>query len=190
MTHIAVVGAGALGSHLVLFARNLDARFTVIDFDRIEQKNVYSQFHTKMGVGRNKAQALRQAVHGLFGSRVEAIPHRLTVDNAEALLAGADLLVDCVDHGPTRALLAEIALARGVPCLHGALAADGAYARLMWAPRFRIDEVELGGATCEDGEHLPFIALVAARMAHLIQQFLGEGVARDLHLRPDGLEAL
>jgi molybdopterin/thiamine biosynthesis adenylyltransferase len=185
---VVIVGVGALGSHLVLFGRGWAARLVVIDPDRVEQKNVASQFHTRMGVGRNKAKALQQAMQGLFGARLEAIPHRLAEDNARTLLEGADLVVDCVDHGPTRRLLAEVSAELGVPCLHGALAADGAYGRVMWAPRFDVDHGGEGEATCEDGEHLPFVALVAAKMAGTVRRFLEDGVEIDTHLRPDGME--
>ena len=61
MKKIVIVGVGALGSHLVLLGRNWSARFVVIDDDRVEQKNTQSQFHSRMGVGRNKAQAMQQA---------------------------------------------------------------------------------------------------------------------------------
>ncbi len=187
---IAVVGVGALGSHLVLLGRNWDVNFTVIDFDRVEQKNVMSQFHSKMGVGRNKAQAIQQAMQGLFGIRLEAVPHRLTADNIEALLKSADLVVDCVDNAPTRQLIQDFVRAQNIPCLHGAVAADGNYARVMWDPIFGIDEGGEGQATCEDGEQLPFIAGVSARMAAAIQHFLADGSQRSEHLHPGGVIAL
>lgn len=187
MKRIVIVGVGALGSHLVLLARNLGAELAVVDFDRVEQKNVLSQFHSKMGVGRNKTQALQQAMQGLFGLRLEAVPHRLTEDNVVALLTRADLVVDCVDHAPTRRLLTRVAAERAIPCLHGALAADGTYARVMWDPGFTVDEGGDGAATCEDGEHLPFIALVAATMARALQRFLKDGTTQSVHVRPDGL---
>ncbi|MCB9745025.1 MAG: ThiF family adenylyltransferase [Alphaproteobacteria bacterium] len=188
--NIVVIGAGALGSHLVLLGRSWDATLTVVDFDRVERKNTLSQFHSRQGVGRNKAQALAQAMQGLFGLRLSAVPHRLSEDNAEAVLGGAALIVDCTDHAPTRRLIAAQAQAMGVPCLHGALAADGAYARVMWSERFTADEGGEGEATCEDGEHLPFIAYVSARMAMIVQRYLREGERRDEHLHPGGVTAL
>lgn len=190
MKRIVVVGVGALGSHLVLNARNWDARLVAVDFDRVERKSVLSQFHTKMGVGRNKAQALAQAMQGLFGARLVAVPHRLTEDNVETLLEGADLVVDCVDHAPTRRLIAEVATTLELPCLHGALAADGGYGRVMWAPGFAADDGEAGAATCEDGAHLPFVALVAAVMAQTAARFLADGTREDCHVRPFGIERL
>lgn len=187
---VVVVGVGALGSHVLLFGRNWPARFTVVDFDRVEQKNVLAQFHPKMGVGKNKAQALQQAFQGLFGLKVDAIPHKLGADNVATLLGGADLVLDCVDNAPTRAIIQGYVRAHAIPCLHGAIAADGAYARLMWDPLFTADEADEGAATCEDGAHLPFIAMVSAKMAQLAGQFLTGGAQKSCHLLPHGFIAV
>ncbi len=186
-----MVGAGALGSHLALLARNFGVKLKVIDFDRVEQKNTLSQFHTRMGLGRNKAQALAQSLQGLFGHRVEAIPHKLTADNAHALLSGGDLLVDCLDNLAARTQVQEMARKLDIACLHGALAADGQFGRVIWDEHFTIDaESHEGEATCEDGEHLPFIAMNAACMAQSIQTFLEHGRKDSFHLFPHGLTRL
>ena len=193
MKRLVLIGVGALGSHLALFARNLDLHLVVVDFDRVEQKNVASQFHTTLGVGRNKAKALAQGLSGLFGRRVEAVPHRLGPDNVFALFAKADLVVDCVDDAATRRLIQRAALELEIPCLHGALAADGSYGRVEWSGSDRTFAVDAGGegeATCEDGEHLPFIARVAATMAASLASFLADGSKPGAHLRPDGFEPL
>lgn len=184
---VVIVGVGALGSHLALFARNLPARLTLVDGDRVERKNVLSQFHTKMALGRNKAQALQQALQGLYEVRVDAVPHRLVPDNAATLLGAADVLVDCVDNAPTRKLMQEFARAHGKACLHGALSADGEYARIMWDAAFTIDQGGDGQATCEDGEHLPFIVRAAAQMAATLQQFLRTGTQVSCHLHAAGM---
>ncbi len=184
---IIVVGVGALGSHLLLLSRNLPARFTAIDFDRVERKNTLSQLHSRMGLGRNKAKALQQLLQGLYGLRIDAVPHKLTEDNAMALLGGAALVVDCVDNAPTRRLICDVVRGAGIPCVHGALAADGAYARVMWDGLFTIDEGGEGEATCEDGAHLPFIAAAAAQLALTLQRFLEDGTQHSCHLHPGGV---
>lgn len=183
---VVVVGAGALGSHLILLGRNWPVAFSVVDFDRVEAKNLASQFHTKQSVGRNKAVALQQAMAGLWGLKLEAVPHRLGPENAATLLGGAALVVDCVDNAPTRRTIAATAGAADLPCLHGALAADGAFARVLWSPHFTPDEAGEGAATCEDGEHLAFVARVAAQLAAVAQAFLRDGRREAWHLFPAG----
>ncbi|MBT3219762.1 MAG: ThiF family adenylyltransferase [Proteobacteria bacterium] len=184
MMKLVIVGVGALGSHFLLFSRNFKVSFTVVDFDRVESKNTLSQFHSRMGMGRNKALALQQAMRGLFGLRLKAVPHRLTQDNVAQLLGEADMVVECVDNQETRLIIEAFVKEQEIPCLHGALAADGAYARVMWSEMFTADSGGEGQATCEDGEHLPFISWVSAQMAAAVQVFITDGTKRSCHLLP------
>jgi len=184
---VVIVGLGALGSHVALFARNWGNPLKLADFDHIENKNVLSQFHTRMGLRRNKAQALQQTLQGLFGTKVEAIPHRLTDSNAEALLGGSALVIDCVDNAKTRRTIQEFVRKNSIPCLHGALSADGAFGRIVWDELFVADEEgEEGQATCEDGRMLPMFALVAAQVALSAQAFLEGGARRSFQVTQSG----
>lgn len=188
---IIVVGVGALGSHVVQFLRNEDAPITVIDFDRVEQKNVASQFHGKTSVGKKKAEALKQLMGFLYGYRcVKAINHRLTNDNTE-LLTDAKLVIDCLDNGNSRRLVQNYVRAHKIPCLHGALATDGAFGRVVWDAAFVIDdETGVGEPTCEDGEFLPFIAITAAYLARAAQLFLREDRQVGFSISPVGAIAV
>jgi len=183
MRKIVIVGVGALGSHAVLLLRGVGlergaaagCEIVAIDFDRVEQKNTLAQFHSKSTLGKNKALALQQSISFLFGVRIGAVPHRLTQDNARALLGGAALVIDCLDNGPSRHVVQSFVRELGIPCLHGALADGGTVGRVVWDDKFQIDEADGRGATCEDGAHLPFIGLVAAQLARAAQQFLASG---------------
>lgn len=172
---VVVVGVGALGSHVVQLGRSLPVQWKVIDFDRIEAKNVLAQFHTRMGVGKNKAQALQQAMQGMFGVKIDAVPHRLSADNSEALLGDADLVVDCLDNAEARTLVQQFVRARGIACVHGALAPGGELGRVVWDHLFVIDSEDTPGQqTCEGGEHLAFIAQTAATLAQAIAIYVGD----------------
>jgi molybdopterin-synthase adenylyltransferase len=187
MSNVTLVGAGALGSHAVQFLRGTGADLRVIDFDRVEQRNVASQFHGKSSVGKSKVQSLQQTMAFLFGTKIDAIPHKLVAENARELLGRTDLVVDCLDNGASRRLVQEVVRAGGVPCVHGALAADGSFGRVIWDDRFTVDdEPEAGAATCEDGAHLPFIAITAAYLARAVQSFLKAGEKIGYHIHPGG----
>lgn len=187
MTRIIVVGVGALGSHLVLFARNLKADIRIIDFDLIEAKNTMSQFHTKMALRKNKANALKEAMNGLFGLKVDAIPHRLTTDNVEKLLGDAGLIVDCLDNAASRQVVQDFAKTKGIPCLHGAVDPDGSFGRVVWTENFTIDhEGTENKATCEDGEHLPFIVRVSSYLAESVKRFVMKGERVGWQVHPSG----
>jgi len=187
MTDICIIGAGALGSHVLLFCRNLDAHFTVVDFDRVEQKNTMSQFHTAMGIGKNKANALLQAMNGLFKRRFIAIPHQLTKNNIN-YLEQYDLVVDCVDNLETRALIQQFCIKNNVDLLHGALAANGEFGACVWTENFKPDaKPSEDTPTCEDGEQLPFITLVSSVIASTVQRYVTHEQKSSYYIYPEGI---
>lgn len=188
MKTIVIIGLGALGSHLLMFSRNFPARFVLVDFDRVEQKNLQSQFHTRMTNGKNKAQGMAQAMQGMWGMRnVRPNPNKLTADNIEQLLRGADCVVDCVDNGPTRRLIQQYVRKHDTPCLHGALSGDGTLGRAVWDDIFTIDDAAEGAATaCENEDHLPFIAFTASIMARVLQMWVDNGTQRSLDVLGSG----
>ncbi len=188
---IIIVGVGALGSHLVQFVRNEKVNIRIIDFDRVEQKNVMSQFHGKPGVGKNKVAALQQTMDFLFKRQLTVVGNKLVAENIDVLMKGATLVVDCLDNGASRKLVQDHARKHNLPCLHGALAPGGEFGRSIWDEQFVIDsEVGAGAATCEDGEFLPFIALTAAYMARSIQIFLKDGKKVGFSISPVGALAI
>ena len=188
---ITIIGVGALGSQLVQALRNEEVTLKVIDFDKVEMRNVASQFHLKNSVGKKKTDALKQLMQFAYGRKIEVVGNKLTADNTEQLLGGADLLVDCLDNGQARRLVQCFAQAEGVPCLHGALAADGAFGRVIWTKDFVIDnEAGAGAPTCEDGEFLPFIQLTVAYLACAVQRFIKDGRKRGYSISPGGVEII
>jgi molybdopterin/thiamine biosynthesis adenylyltransferase len=196
---VIIVGVGALGSHLAQFLRN-EANLFVIDFDRVEAKNVLSQFHGKPNVGKNKVTSLGQLTNYLWGHKVDGATVKLVDNNVDALLGRefrwpenivrkADLIVDCLDNGAARRLVQAYVRKHNVPCLHGALAADGGFGRVIWDEHFQIDDEDAAGApTCEDGAHLPFIAMVSAFLAKSAQTFLANGKRQGWSIAPTRIE--
>jgi molybdopterin/thiamine biosynthesis adenylyltransferase len=177
---IVICGVGALGSTAVLYCRNVDAELRLVDFDRVESKNLAAQWFVKQSVGKNKAEAIRLQLANFYGARAEAMSVRLAATNATQLLAGADLAVDCFDNADSRNVLSEHAREIKVPLVHAALAADGTFGMVRWDERFTADrEDQPGQPTCEGGEHLPMIGLVGATLARAIQDFVKDGARHD-----------
>lgn len=190
MKLVTIVGAGALGSHAALYLRN-EAELKLIDYDRVDERNVETQFHGRPSLGRNKAEALKQTLQFLFGVKVVAVPHRLTEQNVERLLEGAHLVLDCVDDGVTRRTIQQAVRAAGTPCVHGALAAaDERLGRVVWDEAFVPDDGAPDARTCDDASALPFVAGVAAHLAHAAQVFLREGRRLGYHVHGRGSFAL
>lgn len=173
-------GVGALGSTAAVLCRSLGAELRLVDFDRVESKNLSAQAYVKQSLGKNKAEALKAQLWNFWSARAEALPVRVVAGNVAQVCAGADLIVDCFDNRAGREVLSTHARAVGVPLVHAALAADGAFGLVRWDERFTPDaEDHAGQATCEGGEHLPFIGLLAAALARAVQDFCATGARRD-----------
>ena len=195
---VVVVGVGALGSHVVQLLRSENVNIRVIDFDRIERKNLTSQFYGLPSLGKNKAEALKQAMQFNWGLKVESVPHKLTANNADELLTDVALIIDCLDNGASRRLIqdwcrgfndyaATMDPRQNIACLHGALAPGGDFGQVIWDERFKIDdEAGAGATTCEGGEFLPFIGVVSAYIARAAQLFLKDGVKIGYVIHPGG----
>jgi molybdopterin/thiamine biosynthesis adenylyltransferase len=188
---ITIVGVGALGSHLVQLLRNViavgqEVQLKVVDFDRVEHKNTRSQFHCKPQVGKLKIDAVKAAMSLLWGvTKIQTVPAKLAQSNLRQVLDGSDLLVDCLDNAEARTLVKAYALYKDVPCLHGALAADGAFGRVVWDPDFKIDSEDVAGqATCDEGDHLPFIALVSSYLACAVSEWVRTGKKTSYSISP------
>jgi molybdopterin/thiamine biosynthesis adenylyltransferase len=182
-----VVGVGALGSNLVPLIRNIEPRIRVVDFDRVERKNVLSQFHSVKSPGKRKATALAQLMKFTWSTVIEPNTNKVTSDNVREILGGASLVVDCLDNGAGRRVVQDFVREAVIPCVHGGLAADGEFARVIWDESFVIDpEPAEGQATCEDGEFLPFIGIAASYLAFAVQGFLNTGTKRGFNIHHGG----
>ena len=185
---IVVCGVGALGSTAVHCCRSLGVELRVVDFDRVEAKNLAAQWFVKQSIGKNKAEAIRLQLANFYGVRSEAFGVRLAAGNAAQLLAGCALAVDCFDNADSRIALADAARAAGVPLVHAALAADGTFGLVRWDERFVADREDAAGqATCEGGDHLPMIGVVGATLARAIQDFVRGGERRDYMISLSGV---
>lgn len=180
MKRVVFAGVGAIGSNAVVACRNLDALFVLADFDRVESKNCLSQAFVRASIGRNKAEALKLQMLNFWGSKAEAFGVRVTADNVATVCRGADLVVDAFDNAESRRVLSRWARAEGRPLVHGAVSGDGTFGIVRWDVRFEPDEeAHAGQATCEGGEHLPLLSLVASVLARTVQDFLTDGTQRD-----------
>ena len=187
---VVVVGIGALGSHTILAARNWEETLAVVDFDRVEAKNVQSQFHTRMGKGKSKGLALNDAMRSLFGRTLDVFPVKLNNGNVAQLIGTADLAIDCTDNFSARNVLQAYCNkpASRIACLHGCLSADGSLSRIVWTEHFKPDEEgEEGGATCEDGENLPFHMMAGAVIAYIAQMYLKTGKKQSWQMTPSSM---
>jgi molybdopterin/thiamine biosynthesis adenylyltransferase len=128
---ILVCGAGALGANLVesLARMGCDA-LAVIDFDRVEERNLSTQPYGRRDVGASKVRMLANDVYRAVGTDLEAIDDELAGDNVDELLSGYDWLVDCFDNSESRGLVTRWCRRTDTPGLHVGVA-DG-YGECVW----------------------------------------------------------
>ncbi len=188
MKRIVFCGIGALGSNAVVLCRNLDAQLVLVDFDRVESKNCLSQAFVKPSVGKNKADALKLQLANFWGVKAEAFGVRAEATNVATLCGAADLVVDAFDNAKSRLVLSAYARSADKPLVHAAISADGTFGLVRWDERFAPDEEGVEGqATCEGGEHLPLIAVVASTLARAVQDFVAKGTKNDAMVALSGV---
>lgn len=134
--HIAVVGAGGIGSPVVLaLAAAGVGTLTVIDDDVVEASNLQRQvMHRVDDVGADKVtSAVRVAADLSPTTVVRAIGTRLEADNATALLSGAHVVIDGSDTFETREIVAAACERLGVPLVWGVVQEFHAQATMFWS---------------------------------------------------------
>lgn len=135
--HVAVIGAGGLGSPVILaLAAAGVGRLTVIDDDVVEVSNLQRQvLHRHRDAGRPKtASAIRAAADLSPGTRVDAVTERIAPANAAALLAGADVVIDGSDTFATRRAVADACESLGIPLVWGVVQEFHAQVTIFWTP--------------------------------------------------------
>ena len=112
-----VVGAGALGSPVATYLAAAGVgRIGIVDEDPVELSNLHRQpLHFTPDIGVNKVESAAAKLAFLNPEvQVESYPVRLDEGNAEAIVAGADVVVDCSDSFATRYALNDAACAERV----------------------------------------------------------------------------
>jgi molybdopterin/thiamine biosynthesis adenylyltransferase/rhodanese-related sulfurtransferase len=144
---IAVVGAGGLGSPVVLALSAAGAgELIVIDDDVVEQSNLQRQvMHRLADVGAPKVDsAVRTAAELSPETIVRPVRERLSPENAARLFAGADLVIDGTDTFETREAVASAAEQLGIPLVWGSVQGFDAQVTVFWnRPPHGVDPVVL-----------------------------------------------
>ena len=117
-----VVGAGALGSPAAAYLVMAGVgRVGIVDGDWVDLSNLQRQFlHYTPDVDAQKSESAAQKL-GLLNTEIAVEPYPVEVDsdNAEAIVMGADVVVDCTDTFATRYLINDACCAQRVPLVEG-----------------------------------------------------------------------
>ncbi len=122
-SHALVVGAGGLGSPAALYlAASGVGTLTICDFDVVDISNLQRQIiHTTQSVGINKAVSAQQTIYEINPEIiVQTIQQKSTEAEFSALVAQADVVLDCSDNFATRYALNRLCVKHQKPLVSGA----------------------------------------------------------------------
>ena len=123
-SRVLVAGCGGLGGNVIeQLARLGIGHLTVVDGDVFEESNLNRQILcTPDNIGKSKALAAAERVSLIDPSiEVRPVPEYITKENAAALTADADIVIDALDSISSRLMLEDAASEAGLYLVHGGI---------------------------------------------------------------------
>jgi len=118
-----VVGAGGLGSPASMYLASAGiGRLTLVDGDEVDLTNLQRQIlHTADRIGVNKARSGLATLAAINpGVELTAVTERVGEAELRALVAAADVVLDCTDNFSTRHAINRACVAQRRPLVSGA----------------------------------------------------------------------
>jgi molybdopterin/thiamine biosynthesis adenylyltransferase/rhodanese-related sulfurtransferase len=120
-----LIGAGGLGSPAALYLAAAGVgRIGIIDADIVDETNLQRQVaHSLDTLGTPKVDSAKRSIEALNPDvDVRTYRERLTSENIDRILDdGWEIVVDGADNFPTRYLLNDASVWRGIPVVHGSI---------------------------------------------------------------------
>jgi len=124
-SRILIIGAGGLGSPASLYLAAAGVgRIGIIDADIVDETNLQRQIaHSLDTLGQPKVDSAKASINALNPDvDVKTYRERLTSENIDRILDdGWDVIVDGADNFPTRYLVNDASVWRGIPVVHGSI---------------------------------------------------------------------
>ncbi len=173
--HVLVAGAGGLGVPVMQYLVGAGVgTITLIDGDEVTESNLHRQpLYRMQDMGRPKAQVAAGAVGALNPDvTLHPIVDWLTPENAPALVAQADVVLDCADTFATSFTLSDAAFAAGKPLISASALGLSGYVGgfCATAPSLRaiFPDLPRSAATCATAGVLgPVVAMIGAMQAQM-----------------------
>jgi adenylyltransferase/sulfurtransferase len=121
---VLVIGTGGLGSPMLLYLAAAGVgTIGIVDFDVVDDSNLQRQvlFSVK-DLGRPKVEAAKERITSL-NPHINVITYneRLTSENALQILDGYDVVADGTDNFPTRYLVNDACVMKGIPNVYASI---------------------------------------------------------------------
>ena len=121
---VLLIGTGALGSPAALYLAAAGVgRLGLVDDDVVDVSNLHRQvLHGESWIGKSKLESAAARLREINPHvEIDLHPVRFAPDNAIAIAAGYDVIVDGSDNFPTRFLTNDAAWFLKKPLVHGAI---------------------------------------------------------------------
>ena len=123
-SRVCVIGVGGLGSPVCMQLASMGVGFIrivdrdVVDISNLQRQHLYGV--DDIGIPKVEAAKKRLVKMNPF-IEVEPVPVSITYHNAESILEGCDVVVDCLDNMSARYTLNRTCLKLGIPLVYGAV---------------------------------------------------------------------
>ena len=164
---VAVIGCGGLGGYLIEYLTRMGVgAIRCVDGDRFEESNLNRQLLSAVDLlGCGKADAAVQRIRAVNPDvQAEAVPVFLEADNARALIAGCDAVLDALDNIQSRKILAQACRQEQIPYVYGAIAGWVAQAAVFMPGDDFVQKLYPEDAVIRDKSVLSFTPAVCAGM--------------------------
>ena len=121
---VLLLGAGGLGSPAALYLAAAGVgTIGIIDMDVVDASNLQRQIlHNFDRIGMRKVDSAKQTLTAINPDlKVNTYDVRLGANNVLDIIDGYDVIVDGTDNFPTRYLVNDAALVKGIPVVHGSI---------------------------------------------------------------------
>ena len=170
-SHVAVIGLGGLGGTVTeILARIGIGNLSLVDGDSFEDSNLNRQLLSSTEhLGRPKAEVAAQRVAAVNPAvQTRVITEFFTADNAQSILAGAAIAVDCLDSISSRFILEQGCRNAGIPLVSAAIGGTSGQATVIYPDDIGLSRIYGDPAAAADKGvekmlgTLPFAAITLA----------------------------
>ncbi|MEO1774743.1 MAG: HesA/MoeB/ThiF family protein [Pseudomonadota bacterium] len=173
--HALLIGAGGLGAPVLQYLAGAGVgMLTIVDPDRVDLSNLHRQtLFSEEEVGEPKSEAAAAFVERLNGAvAVRPVVARLDPANADRLLGGVDIALDCADSFAASYTLSDACFAASVPMIGASVLGMEGYAGGFCggAPSLRavFSDLPARAASCATAGVLgPVVGMVGALQAQM-----------------------
>ena len=123
-SRVLVIGAGGLGSPAAFYLAAAGiGTLGIVDPDKVELSNLQRQIlHATADIGRQKVESAKAKLNNLNpDTEVKTYPVRFDADNAAAMAADYNFIVDGSDNFDTKFLVNDVAIQLGIAFSHAGI---------------------------------------------------------------------